>query len=189
MVTRILLVVLAALVVGSGASYLWTRVNPRELRTEIEIDAPADEVWAVLTDLDAYADWNPFIVSASGEVEVGARLTNTLMNDGSSMVFSPEILVADQARELRWIGRFGVPGIVDGEHYFELESLDDGRTRLVQGETFTGVLVPFAGGALDVEDNFAAMNEALKDRVEAGTAARSDAAVRSDAGAGSGARS
>ena len=174
MFTRILLVVLAVLVVGSGASYLWTRVSPHEPRTEIEIDAPVDEVWAVLTDLDAYADWNPFIVSAAGEIEVGARLTNTLKDDGSSTVFTPEVLVADEAKELRWIGRFWVPGIVDGEHYFELEAIDGGRTRLVQGETFTGVLVPFAGSALDVEDDFAAMNEALKARVEAGSATRAE---------------
>lgn len=161
------LIAVAALVVIAVGIYGWTRINPKEVQAEIEIDAPVDEVWSVLTDLDAYPDWNPFIVSAEGDVSVDSQLTNVMSNDGSTMTFTPRVMVADEAEELRWIGRFGVPGIVDGEHYFLLDDLGDGRTRLTQGETFTGVLVPFAGGSLDVEDNFKDMNAALKDRVEA----------------------
>ena len=37
-----------------------------QLHTEIEIEAPADIVWDILTDLDHYEDWNPFIVSSAG---------------------------------------------------------------------------------------------------------------------------
>ena len=32
----------------------------------IDIAATPRQVWAVLADLDAYQDWNPFIQSASG---------------------------------------------------------------------------------------------------------------------------
>ncbi|XVQ11626.1 SRPBCC family protein [Spirillospora sp. CA-255316] len=167
MLVRTLAVILVLLVVVPVGLYTWTRLNPREIRTEIEIDAAPGRVWKVLTDLRAYPDWNPFIVSAEGEVREGGRLTNKLtQKGGGTMTFKPTILVAAPERELRWLGRFGVPGVVDGEHYFRLEALDGGRTRLVQGERFTGALVPFAGGALDVADGFAAMNTALKARVE-----------------------
>ncbi|MFI6797288.1 SRPBCC family protein [Streptosporangium canum] len=166
MVKRILLVVVALLVAVPVGLYAWTRIAPHQIRTEIEIDASPERVWRVLTDFGAYPQWNPFIVSAVGEARVGAVLTNRLSDQGSITTFTPTVLAATPGRELRWIGRFGVPGIVDGEHYFRIEDLGGGRSRLTQGETFTGALVPLAGGALDVADNFAAMNTALKARAE-----------------------
>jgi uncharacterized protein YndB with AHSA1/START domain len=39
---------------------------PRQLKAEIEIQAPAERVWAVLTDFGAYHEWNPFIYQAAG---------------------------------------------------------------------------------------------------------------------------
>ena len=38
-----------------------------ELHTEIDIDATPEVVWQVLTDLDRWADWNPFITSSVGQ--------------------------------------------------------------------------------------------------------------------------
>ncbi len=39
-----------------------------------EIEAPAETVWQVLTDLPAYPDWNPFVVAAESSLEVGAAM-------------------------------------------------------------------------------------------------------------------
>ena len=43
----------------------------RELNTQIDIDAPVERVWSVLTDFAAYPEWNPFILSAEGSLAVG----------------------------------------------------------------------------------------------------------------------
>jgi uncharacterized protein YndB with AHSA1/START domain len=43
-----------------------------ELRTEIDIAAAPEEVWAQLVDLPSYAGWNPFILAASGSAAVGS---------------------------------------------------------------------------------------------------------------------
>jgi hypothetical protein len=58
------------------------------------------------------------------------------------------------------------PGLFDGAHSFTLEPLDDSHTRLVQSESFTGILVWFSGGLLKkTEAGFHAMNTALKERL------------------------
>jgi len=109
------------------------------LHTELFIDAPPERVWSVLTDFGGYPAWNPLLLEARGEAREGAR-------------------------RLVWKG--GVPGLLHGEHYFELTPEGSG-TRFVQGEHFTGVLsllLP-AGLRKKLERGYAGMNEALAQRV------------------------
>ena len=139
------------------------------LHTEIEIDAAPATVWTILTDLARYPDWNPFITSATGTVATGERLVNRLQPPGGkALTFKPTITEVDEGRALEWLGRLGVPGVFDGRHRFEVDPDGDG-TRLVQTETFTGVLVPVLKKSLDTDTiaGFRAMNEALKARAEA----------------------
>ena len=58
------------------------------------------------------------------------------------MAFRPKMLVADEEREIRWIGRLLMPGLLDGEHRFAIEPMDKEHVRFVQEERFTGMLVP-----------------------------------------------
>jgi hypothetical protein len=141
----------------------------RELQTSIEIDATPERVWEILTDFDSYPDWNPFIRSARGKAETGTKLENRLEPPGGrAMTFKPTVLVAEPVRELRWLGRLLLPGVFDGEHIFRIEPLERGRTRFVQAERFSGVLVPLFGKTLErTRRGFEAMNEALKQRAEA----------------------
>lgn len=141
----------------------------RELATSIEIDAPPDRVWSVLTDFDSFPDWNPFIRSARGEVEPGAKLEVRIEPPGGrAMTFKPTVLVAEPGRELRWLGRLLLPGLFDGEHIFRIEPLESGRSRFGQAERFSGVLVPLFGKTLEqTRRGFEAMNEALRRRAEA----------------------
>jgi hypothetical protein len=140
----------------------------RELRTEIEIDAPPEQVWRVLTDFGAYPDWNPFIRSIEGNPQVGERLKVRLTPpDSRAMTFRPTVRAAEPARELRWLGRLFVPGLFDGEHRLALEPLEGGWSRFTQSERFSGLLVGLLGRALKAtERGFNQMNEALKRRVE-----------------------
>jgi len=34
--------------------------TPKYVRGEIEIDAPIERAWQILTDVDRYGEWNPF---------------------------------------------------------------------------------------------------------------------------------
>jgi hypothetical protein len=136
----------------------------REIRTEIEIDAPAARVWDVLTDVAAYDEWNPFIRHLGGELREGSRLRATIAPPGGrATTFTPSVTDLQPRRRLAWLGHLGVRGIFDGEHIHEIEELEQGRTRYVQRERFTGALVPFVGGMLrKTEDGFRLMNAELK---------------------------
>jgi hypothetical protein len=140
----------------------------RELTSSIEIDASPERIWSVLTDFASHGEWNPFIRSFEGEPVVGSRLKVRIAPPGGrAMTFKPTVTVVDPGRELRWLGRLLVPGLFDGEHRFQLEPLDGGRTRFTQSERFTGVLVGLSGKALaKTERGFEEMNEALERRAE-----------------------
>ncbi|WP_019201148.1 SRPBCC domain-containing protein [Tsukamurella sp. 1534] len=160
---RIVGTTVVALLFGVGVVALYgERIEERS----IDIEAPPGVVWSVLVDFAAYPEWNPFIryaVAPSG-LAVGQRLDVRIANHGSETGFRPEVLAATPKRELRWLGRVVAPGILDGEHAFEVEETRAG-TRVTQREHFRGVLVPVAGSALDVGDAFDAMNRALRERV------------------------
>ena len=144
----------------------------RELVSEIEIDAPPERVWAVVTDFAAYPEWNPFIRRISGELREGARLEVRIEPPGGrATTFKPTVRAVESNRELRWLGRLLVPGVFDGEHSFVIEPREGGRSRFVMAERFSGFLVGFFKGTLaKTEDGFEQMNAALKARAEQSSA-------------------
>ncbi len=142
----------------------------KQITREIEINASSERVWQVLTDFAALPDWNPFIRSIEGHLSAGERLNVYIKaSKGMGMTFKPTVLKAEQNRELSWIGRLLVPGLMDGEHSFIIEELGSNRVRFIQSESFTGVLVPLMA-AMGVFKNahlgFGEMNQALKQRAE-----------------------
>jgi hypothetical protein len=141
----------------------------RELRREIDIDAPPSVVWAVLTNTDSYPDWNPFIRWVSGDLREGAKLEVRIEPPGGrAMTFKPTVLNVEHERELRWLGRLLLPGLFDGEHIFRLEAHGHGGTRFTQAERFTGIVVRAFSTTLDkTEIGFEHMNTALKAQAEA----------------------
>ena len=145
-------------------------------------------MWDVLTDLAAYQEWNPFIVRAEGVVGPGRRLTLRMQPvGGRAMTLRPRLVEVAAGRELRWRGRLGLPGLMDAEHTFELQR-QPGGTRLVQSETFRGILVPFVAASLDRSTlpAFEAMNEALKSRAEDPARAVARTGAVTDGGTGTG---
>jgi hypothetical protein len=144
----------------------------RELRREIEIDAPPERVWAVVTDFAAYPEWNPFIRSISGALHEGAKLEVRIEPPGArAMTFKPTVRAVEASREVRWLGRLVLPSVFDGEHSLRVEPLDGGRSRFVQSERFTGLIVGlFKGTLAKTEAGFELMNTALKARVEQASA-------------------
>jgi hypothetical protein len=141
----------------------------KELYSEIEIQAPAERVWQLLTDFASFPNWNPFIRRIQGVAKEGQQLEVYIQPSGAKgMTFRPTILTTVPNCELRWVGHLFIPGLFDGEHSFVIERLNENRVQFIQRECFTGLLVPLLANQLDKDTKrgFEDMNRALKEQAE-----------------------
>lgn len=97
----------------------------------IDVSAPSDIVWRVLTDFAGYGSWSD--ASIDGVARVGSRLTVGM----PGMSFHPVVTAVEPGRRLQWNGTLFWKGLLQGKHSFLLTTNDDDTTRLVNHETFT----------------------------------------------------
>lgn len=139
----------------------------RILDTYIDIDAPPERIWEVLVDLPAWEEWNPFIPSVKGTLQVGGRLRIVVVPPGiKPMQFRPEVFVVRPFGEILWGGSF-LWIVYRGDHAIFLQPLPGGGTRFRQRERFRGPMVFFMNNMIKAtESGYHQMNRALKQRVE-----------------------
>jgi hypothetical protein len=144
-------------------------VPTRFIKTETIIKAPAERVWAEMTDFASFPAWNPFIREAQGRLEPGEQLTVRLRLDRWLwMSFKPRVTVVEPNRELRWLATLVRPGVFDVDRAFQIEPYDDG-VRFVMSEECTGWLTPVMFAAnleAQLYRGYDAFNHALRKRVE-----------------------
>ncbi len=110
----------------------------REYLTRIDIAAPPARVWEVLTDFQAYPEWNPLIGSVEGIAALDQRVTVEVTPLSRS--YRVRIVAWEPPRKLAWRGWEILPVLFTGTHYFRLDPRPGGGTRLHHGERFTGWL-------------------------------------------------
>ncbi len=137
------------------------------IRTAVEIDAPQDKVYAVLADLEAYPEWNPYHRKVEGKFEEGSDMTiHVKRPDGKEVKVPPHMMSIVENEEIVWGG--GIKGIFYGVHSFLLETQPNGKTLLKHNEDFSGFAVGFADLPPDViAEGYHQMNMALKSKLEA----------------------
>ncbi|MEM6966851.1 MAG: SRPBCC domain-containing protein [Bacteroidota bacterium] len=139
----------------------------KSIQTEIIINAPREKVWQLLTDFKNYPTWNTFIVSIEGELKEGGRLKNKMVVDGKRQTFRPKIQKVIPNEYLEWLGKVPL-GMFNGQHYFQLETVGNGQTKLTHGEYFSGwlrgMIMKKIGAA--TRRGFIKMNEELKKLAE-----------------------
>ncbi len=141
--------------------------------TEIIIHAPLEEVTKAFFNFSAYEKWNPFITIDAKDKIVGERIKVDFLENGKTkMTIQPTLLVNDHDTGYKWLGHLYVKGLFDGQHEFLWQRMDKDRTRFIQRESFSGLLVrPLVKSVLEpTELQFKEMNEALKTYIEAGKA-------------------
>src|SRR5689334_23311959 len=124
----------------------------------VEIDAPIDVVWAVMTDTAAYAEWNSFVREADcpSPPKVGDPIVlHVEFTPGGRRITSPERITAldpptgEGTRTALmsyvfegWPARLG---LVRGVRHQRLTQEPGGPTRYDTVEEFSGPLVALAG--------------------------------------------
>ena len=150
-------------------------VSSRLFRVEItattEVSAPAEAVWAELTATAAYPEWNPLIRRLDGRLAVDERLEVDFQPDPAqaARTMRPRVVALEPGRRFGWLGRVGLPGVLDGRHTFTVEPTDGG-CRLVQHEILSGMLTPLFQDLLTrkTPQAFVALNDALAARAVTG---------------------
>ena len=141
----------------------------REIKTEIEIDAPPTKVWSILTDFENWTEWNPIINQASGDASLGSKLSITMRGkDGKDgPKYMPIVTTHEEPNSFRWRGKMMAEFLFTNDKVFELEETDSG-TRLIHKELFRGMLLPLFWSTLNqgVPSMLESMNDALKKTAE-----------------------
>jgi uncharacterized protein YndB with AHSA1/START domain len=136
---------------------------------KINICAPPDIVWKVLTDAATHKEWNPcwLIENAPEQLEAGAQFKlRTTPSTANKRVFTAEVLRVIAPTVLEWKG--GKPGLFEGLHRFELYNYAFNQTQLINREIFSGEIATdvLQISRMILEEEFSLFNKALKARVE-----------------------
>lgn len=140
MFKKLLLIILVAFI----GLVIWASQgdNMQEIKTEVEIAAPPEKVWAVLTDFNRWTDWNTTVTKASGESAMGSQLNITMSDENGkdSNAYSPVITKLEAPKLLRWRAKMLAEFLFTNEKLVELEATATG-TRLIHRELFSGLMV------------------------------------------------
>lgn len=135
------------------------------IETSIVIEASADKVWILLTDLDRYMNWNPFIVFARGPLIVGQRLQLRRASDRTTMLNHGTFTVIDaEEHVLSWTTRWITSKLLNTVYSFTIVPIDAGTSRFTHRETMTG-LIPMLmqhGRLHTIQSFMVSKNKALK---------------------------
>jgi hypothetical protein len=131
------------------------------------IDAPADRIWAILTDGSKWTDWNPTVVKFEGSIGQGQTL-KVYPAINPKRAFPVKVSHFQAPRVMVWTG--GMPlGLFKGVRTFELNGTPSGAVEFSMREVYSGPLAPLIGRSIpDLQPEFEKFVQALKARAEAG---------------------
>ena len=151
---------------------------PAHPSATVEIDAPLETVWAVMVDVDAYGEWNPFVFRAESRtpprpgdpivLHVRWRNGRTARSPERISAVEPPHTDGPVTRALLSYVYEGLParlGLVRGVRFQRLSQIPGGPTVYETVEEFAGPLVRFAGPGR-VAEGFRRHAEGLKARAE-----------------------
>lgn len=145
------------------------RLFARSIEASAEINAPIEQVWAILTDFAAYPQWNPFTVSVDTRFEPGRPvIMEVALMPPKTMRQVEFINVIEAPRRIAWGYVMGHASILQANRYQILEPLAEGRCRYRTVDYFSGTMVPLMMATMGdrVKAGFEGVARGLKARAE-----------------------
>jgi len=123
------------------------------VRAAVEIDAPIDRIWRILTDIEGYGDWNPFTPQVKTTLAIGDPIHLTVRLVGDFNLEWVETVTRNAPYTLGWEMKLGTRTLLHAERLQVLTAIDDRRTHYVTEDCLKGWLRPIVirlfGGAME----------------------------------------
>jgi len=136
---------------------------------KVLINAPLEQVWHALIDVENYPRWNPFTTRVETTFVVGEpAILYVTMNGQHQRVQHEVITVFEPQHSFAWTSIMGAPFILKANRWQIVEASEDKCTQYETYETFDGLLVPLIMALYrkDIQRGFEAVGSALKKYVE-----------------------
>lgn len=137
----------------------------RSFSSTCRIDAPATKVWALLTDLAAWPNWNTTVPRVEGTVALGNKVT-VYSTASPGRAFPVKVAEISPPNKMVWSG--GMPlGLFVGRRTYSLAELAPGKTTFTMSEEFSGLLAPLITKSIpDLQPFFEEFAACLKKTAE-----------------------
>lgn len=109
-----------------------------------DIKAPADRVWALLTDATKFPTWNSTVTRIDGTIAPGNKLAIQVPL-APGRTFSPKVVEFAPSSKMVWAD--GMAPMFKGQRTFTLTPTADG-VEFRMTEEFTGLFLPMIKGSL-----------------------------------------
>jgi len=137
---------------------------PVQATSTMVIEAPARQVWTILTDFQHWPRWNHDVehVEVATSIDVGTPFAWT--TGGTTIHSHVAMLIPDRA--VAWTGR---ASIAKAAHVITLQALDAFHTRVVSTESMDGPLLSLFYSSRDLQESEDRLLQSLKKAAENST--------------------
>lgn len=116
-------------------------INSLSVRTDrIQINAPIDFVWEVLTDVEKYGEWNPFTSRARTDFKIGSPVHLLVRMGPTKFRITERVCAFEKPRRLAWSRDFGASWLLFVVREQHLEPISDTSCSYHNVDLLSGML-------------------------------------------------
>lgn len=113
-----------------------------EIIREVQVDCAPDHLWAVLTDVERYPEWNPYVTGVRGDLVAGQTVEMDIAApDRDVLTTTAEVDAVEPPHHLRFVWEREDPDLFDGTSEFHIHA-DPHGSRIEHRQVLSGELAP-----------------------------------------------